>query len=301
MGRRNSTPSLRAEATQSFDSTVAPRNKKLRKSGTLSSLAGGVLAGSPGNALRRAVKRLGNKRQKTDQMIERIDEEAVAEVNILKQQANADKKRLHELYNRPSQLRIHQVTSQHHASALGTPSSHYLGDTDVGMVRLAYQKIRSLREEKDYENTYKRNSWKDLVGDLRHGIRVCIKAQAFINILAEASGKNQDCCINQDWCVNPSIEKQRVWTELLSFMGKPSLKSQANNSSALEFDQELAKYRAMIMSSNPSTHPLGDDEVSPPEVTDFPKLQPSLPSAPPPTKCSPMLAKIMNRSGKDGA
>lgn len=297
MARRNSTPSVRAEAAQSFDSAVAPRNKKLRKSGTLSSLAGGVLVGNPGNALRRAVKRL----RKTDQMVETIDEEAVAEVNILKHQASTDKKRLHELYNRPSQLRIHQVTSQHHASARGTPSSHCLGDTDVGMVRLAYQKIRSLREEKDYENTYKRNSWKDLVGDLRHGIRVCIKAQAFINILVEASGKKQDCCISQDWCVNPSIEKQRVWTELLSFIGKPSLKSQANNSSALEFDQELAKYRAMIMSSNPSTHPLGDDGVSPLEVTDFPKLKPSPPSAPPPRKCSPMLVKIMNRSGKEDA
>lgn len=308
MSRRSSTPSLRAAAAQSFDSAVEPKkqgaqeSKKLRKSSTLSSLAGSVLAGSPGNALRRAVKRLGNKGRKTDKVIERIDEEGEAEVdvNILKQQAKADKKRLQELYNRPSQLRIHQVHSQHDAPALVNPSSHCLGDTDVGMVRLAYKKIRSLREEKDYENTYKRNSWKDLVGDLRHGIRVCMKAQAFINILVEATDKKQECCVDQDWCVNPSIEKQRMWTELLSFVEKPSLKSQANNSSA-EFDQELAKYRAMIMSSKPLTQPSGEDEVSlpgPPGVTDVLKLQPCPPSSPPPAKCSPMLAKLMNRSGQ---
>jgi hypothetical protein len=216
-------------------------------------------------------------------------------VKQLQMESKSRKKRLHELYNKPSHLCIPQM----HVASHQCP-----GETDVGMVRLAYRKIRSLREAKDYENVHKRNSWKDLVGDLRHGIRVCMKAQGFVNILMESSKRKREP-ISLSWCANASLENQRMWMDLLSFVKKPSVKSQAGIFSKLELDPELANYKAMIMSSMPTscaqpTCEQSDDSL-PPEVSNTSSIQCRTPSSLPPPKAFPTMAELPNSSGTSEA
>merc|ERR1719329_44588 len=224
---------------------MAPaKARKFRRSGSVSSLAqaGSALAGAPSHALRRAVKRFGRKSNKVkemnateteDEMVTRLREEAKED----EMGAVVQKKRLQEIYCKRSKLCLRQIAHQD------------IGDSDAGMVRMVYSKVRSLREKKDYDNVYKRNSWKDLVGDLRHVIRVCLKAQGFINIMLESSINNQPPSPSMTWCVNYSLQKQKMWMEMLSFINKPSMKSQVEDLSKLEADAQLAEYKAMITSS----------------------------------------------------
>jgi len=264
---------------------------KFCKSKTSSSLAGGILAGAPGNALRRAFKRLNGKKSQTadlGSLDEEYDEEQ-AEIDSLKEQS----KRIKKLYTQPSQL---SLPVWHDSAPTEMHESDFAPDTcEVGMVRLVYSKVRSLRESKDYDNVYKRNSWKDLVGDLRHGIRVCLKVQGFINLLLESSEKRKD---SPCWAANPSLEKQRVWMELLNYIGD------SETAEGKIPAKELENYRAMIKASAMADGKCTIVHATPEEwaaaesaaklmasPTNLPTLMPRPPNTTPPAKCSPVLSK----------
>jgi hypothetical protein len=167
------------------------------------------------------------------------NDEAQPEMDSGKEQS----KRIQKLYKQPSQL---SLPIWHDSAPTAMQESNYTADTcEVGMVRLVYSKIRSLRESKDYDNVYKRNSWKDLVGDLRHSIRVCLKVQGFINMLLESSENRKD---SPSWAANASLEKQRVWMELLKYLGD-SKSSEGRSLGGKLAAKELENYRAMIKAS----------------------------------------------------
>lgn len=216
---------LKSRSTSALHDSYSPQGAlaKPRKS-RAAALADSVLvfAGAPANALRRASKRVGvgSKTQDEDAAAER------AETQQLEEAKKSQSKKLQSLYRKPSRLQLMDKDD------IG-------GNCEVGMVRLVYSKIRSLRETKDYENVHKRNSWKDLVGDLRHGIRVCLKAQAFIEVLSDAARAGKEPS-SPAWCID--VEKQRVWMELLGSLGEATPKGSTA-------DKELENFKAMIMAS----------------------------------------------------
>jgi len=134
------------------------------------------------------------------------DQLHLEDMHSLRHQAKERSKRLQKRYSEPSQLRMH---AQVHGSET---DDRY----EVGMVRLVYSTMRKIRESKDYDHVYKRNSWTDLAGDMRHSIRVCLKAQTFIRLLADGADEPP----SPAWKEAPSVQKQRMWVELLRYVSE---------------------------------------------------------------------------------
>jgi len=110
--------------------------------------------------------------------------------------------------------KLNGPTMKDHAVALEGVSS------EVGMMKLVYQKARSIRESRRASQDVTRPSVKELVKDLHASYRICVKAKDFIDLALEGVLKQDP--------VTPSTAKETVavWSTLLS-----GLDSSPNNKS----------------------------------------------------------------------
>jgi len=63
---------------------------------------------------------------------------------------------------------------------------------EVGMVRLMYQKMRSIRKAKVCSDEPKRNRFSKLVHDVLHSIRVCSRARLFVDLAVDSAANSCD-------------------------------------------------------------------------------------------------------------
>lgn len=140
--------------------------------------------------------------------------------------------------------KLNGPTMKDHAVALEGVSS------EVGMMKLVYQKARSIRESRRASQDVTRPSVKELVKDLRASYRICVKAKDFIDLALEGVLKADmsatkhlesdnpgiDNSMQVQDPVTPSTAKETVavWSTLLSGLDS-SPKNKSMRSKGLSF------------------------------------------------------------------
>jgi hypothetical protein len=106
-------------------------------------------------------------------------------------------------------------------------------ETDTGVVRMVYHKVRDIRQSRDLDCGRRRNSFQELGEDFHHGVRVCGKARDFLDLAIEGVYKKVgDAGDEQPFKVNQSVARDSAWNELLDFVNTATVKSCAGNEHA---------------------------------------------------------------------